>query len=150
MNGKYKFGGLVITAVPEWLDVTQEIETESAPFTLAKNDGVGALQFSAGIYKRGIKPNVQISDLQRLSADFALSRELGRGFDQQVCQQPLLICAQSFVSGAQFIRVWYCSNSQDVVLVTYVCDKGREGLELSDCEKMVSSLQFEAQTTEQA
>src|SRR5260370_41649170 len=149
MSGKYKFGGLVITALPEWLDVTHEIETESAAFTLAKNDGVGALQFSAGIYKGGTKPNVQISDLQRLSADFGFSRELGKGYDKQVCEQPLLICAQSYVSGTQFIRVWYCSNSQDVVLVTYVCERGREGQELLDCEKMVSSLQFKAQTTEQ-
>jgi hypothetical protein len=145
MNGKYKFGGLEITAVPQWLDVTHEVETESAPFTLARPDGVGALQFSVARYKDGTKPNVQILDLQKLSADFALSRELGKGFGQGVREQPILIYAQSFIAGKQFIRVWYCSNGQDVVLVTYVCERGREGLELSDCEKMVSNLQFDVQ-----
>src|SRR5216683_2180873 len=129
MSGIYIVGRLVIAAIPGWLDVTHEIETENKPFTLAKKDGVGALQFSAGIYKGGAKPNVKLSDLQKLSADFGFSRELGKSFDQKISEQPLLIYAQSFISGTQFIRVWYCSNHRDVVLVTYVCEKGREGFE---------------------
>src|SRR5690348_3167947 len=119
MNHKYKFGGLIIAAAPGWLDVTHEIEGDHPPFTLAKKDGVGVLQFSLDIYAKGIKSEVTLMELQKLAKDFGLSRELGKGYAQQVCNQPLLTYAQSFNSATHFIRVWYCSNQQDVALVTY-------------------------------
>ncbi len=106
------------------------------------NDGVGALQFSAAAYKSGQKPVVTSESLQKLVLDFALSRELGKGFDALTSETPILICAQSYSPGTEFTRVWYCSNGQDVALVTYTCEKGLEEAELPDCEKTVADLRF--------
>jgi hypothetical protein len=142
MNNKYYIQNLTITAFPEWLDVTHQLESENPPFTLAKNDGVGVLQFSLAVYKSGQEPIIKLQNIQELLNDFALSRELGGGFNGQIYEQPFLTCAKSFISGVQFIRVWYCSNGKNVVLVTYVCEKGLEGRELEDCDKIVSQLQF--------
>ena len=142
MSDKYALGGLVITAVSGWLDISHDIEAENVPFTLAKNDGVGALQFSVASYKGGVNPEITLEHLRALLTDFALSRELGKGFDFHACGKPHLICGQSHNSGSEFVRVWYCTNGQDVVLVTYVCEKGLQTSELLDCEKMVSDLEF--------
>ena len=142
MNVKHTVGNLIVTALPTWLDVTHDIEADCPPFTLARNDGVGVLQFSTAAYEKGKLPNIKTEDLRKLSADFALSRELGSAFDKQSREQPILAYGQSFNSGTQFIRVWYCSNGQDVALVTYVCEKGLEVREIPDCETMVAALRF--------
>jgi hypothetical protein len=142
MSAKHIVGNLVISAMPGWLDVTHEIEADNPPFTLARNDGVGALQFSTATYERGEIPTVTIEHLKTLMADFASSRELGAGFDARASEQPMLICGRSFNSGTQFVRAWYCSNGRDVALITYVSEKGIEAREIPDCERMISELRF--------
>ena len=142
MGSKYHVGNLRIAPAAGWLDVTRQIDADSPPFSLARSDGVGVMQFSVAEYEHGELPNIQPNHLKRLLADFALSREIGRGFDLVSREKPLLTCAQSYIYGTQFLRVWYCSNGRDVVLVTYVCAQGAQPAELPDCEKMIESLEF--------
>jgi hypothetical protein len=142
MEPEYVVGNLRIAAAPGWLDVTGEIEASTPPFTLAKSDGVGALQFSVAEYDRGRLPDIRVDDLKKLLTDFALSRELGSSFDFAIRETPLLTCAQSYGCESQFLRVWYCSDGRNVVLATYVCAKGMQETELGDCEKMIESLAF--------
>lgn len=143
MEINYKVGRLNISPVEGWLDVTQDLADRKAPFTLAKADGIGALQFSLAEYESGKRPQVTLDDLRTLLADFALSRGLGRPFDMQTHTWPLLRAAQSFDFGTQFLRVWYCSNGSHIALITYVCGKGQESVELADCETTVGRLEFD-------
>jgi len=138
----YNSGGLLVHAAEGWLDVTDQIEADDPPFTLTKPDGVGAMQFSVATYQRGLSPEITTNQLGHLLDDFALSRELGRGFDPTEVKSPLMICARSFDHGDNFLRVWYCSDGKNVVLVTYVCAKGHQNAELTDCERMVADLKF--------
>lgn len=139
----YHHGGLLVTAVEGWLDVTEQIETHDPPFTLTKPEGVGAIQFSVATYEQGAIPDITLESLRQLLADFALSRELGRGVNPFESETPLLISARSFDYDSNFLRAWYCSDGRNIVLVTYVCEKGSENGELSDCERMVADLRFE-------
>jgi hypothetical protein len=139
---KYKIGNLQIAAPPGWLDVTNETGEVNAPFTLARSDGVGAIQFSTAEYKSGRLPMITGDSLQELMEDFVRLHEVGRGFAAQSRTQPLLSYAQSFEVGSKFLRVWYCSNGRDVALVTYVCERGAEQTELPDCETIVRNLEF--------
>jgi len=142
MEGRHHLGNLVVTSLPGWLDVTHEIAADSPPFTLGRADGAGVLQFSAAAYESGLLPNITVEVLKDLLTDFSRSRELGRGFDLVSREQPTLIYGRSFNFGSQFLRAWYCSNGRDIVLVTYVCEKGYETTEVGDCEAMVGVLRF--------
>ena len=143
MKDEYKVGNLRVKPAPGWLDVTNLVDAEAPPFTLAKSDGVGVLQVSVASHYAGKVPGVAVGDLRNLLADFALSRELGGGADLVIREHPLLMCAQSYHAGTQFTRVWYCSNGRDVALLTYVCERGVQQAELPDCEGMVANLEFE-------
>jgi len=142
MNQTFSFGELLISPLPGWLDVTKELHDEHAPFTLAQADGHGALQFSVATYKTGRIPDITIDALRKLLTDFGSTREFGCGFDIEVHEGPLLVCAESFTRGAQFARVWYCSDRRNIVLVTYFCEQGFESFELPACEEIVAALRF--------
>jgi hypothetical protein len=142
MVNAFKVGNLQITTPVGWLDVTHEIEESNPPFTLARPDGVGAIQFSTAEYRSGKTPKMTSNDLRDLLADFAQSRKLGRGYDFVSQENPFLIIAGSFDFEGRFFRVWYCSNGQDVLLVTYNCQTGQRHAELPDCESIVRNLEF--------
>jgi hypothetical protein len=46
---------------------------------------------------------------------------VGEGFNTSTRVGDLLGVAASFHAGDDFIRVWYLSNGQSVLLVSYVC-----------------------------
>lgn len=137
-------GKLQITTPAEWLDVTNEIGEANPPFTLAKQDGVGVIQFSVAEYLSGKLPNVTRDVLNELLVDFAQSRELGQGYAFASQPKQPLFTAASFNFENRFLRVWYCSDGQSIVLVTYNCQEGLQKIELSDCESIVHSLKFAA------
>jgi hypothetical protein len=140
---KHRFGNVIITTSAEWRDVTADLHQTDVPFTLARAEGLGALQFSIAFYEAGASPAVTIENLKSLLVDFARSRELGRGFDSVERANPLLTRAVSFTSAKNFVRVWYCSNGRDIVLATYVCEAGYEAAELPECEAIITNLQFD-------
>lgn len=143
MANVFKFGKLQITTSDDWLNITHEIEQRDPPFSLARLKGIGAIQFSAAEYQGGKRPEISVHVLTKLLVDFAQSRELGRGFDAYRRERAPFISAASFESDEAFWRVCYCSDGQNVALVTYNCERGQERAELSDCEAIVCNLKFE-------
>lgn len=139
----FKVGNLQISTPSNWFDITDDIETQNPPFTLARPDGVGAIQFSTAEYRSGKAPNITINDLHKLLEDFSASRKLGEGYDFASQSRALLIVASSYSFEDAFLRVWYASDGQNVALVTYNCRKGQEQTELTDCEEIILSLKFE-------
>src|SRR5215472_8389720 len=114
----FKTGNLRIATPADWLDVTDEIEEPDPPFSLARSEGVGAIQFSVAEFRGGKQPGITLDTLNKLLTDFAQSRELGRGFDSMCRREPLLSAAVGFDADGRFWRVWYCSDGQSVTLVT--------------------------------
>jgi hypothetical protein len=55
---------------------------------------------------------------------------------------PLRLAAGSFTADDDFLRVWQISNGRHLAFVTYTCAWTDKGVELSDCEQIVRSLQF--------
>lgn len=123
--------------VPDgWEDITESV------WTLARPDGVGALQFSVALYSDGEPPNPSLEQLLEMVEDFAKTRGLGAPQAVRVVSEPLLSAAASFRWGDDFVRVWYVSDRLNFALVTYVCEAGQEWKELSDCEEIVKTLEF--------
>jgi hypothetical protein len=138
----YKIGNLHILTPADWLDVTNKLKEPDPPLTLARPNGLGAIQVSVAEYEDGKAAKINLSDLGNLLEDFAQTSELGSGYDLTAEENPLLISAASFDFKDRFLRVWYCSNGQSVIFVTYNCHKGYHHAEIPDCEKIVRNLRF--------
>ena len=61
-----------------WADITDEVEADDPPYTLAHTDGVGALQFSVALYEGGPVPNPTPVDLRAMVREFGRKRGLGK------------------------------------------------------------------------
>lgn len=134
---------LSISCNDGWCDITADVEAADPPWTLAKPDGVGALQFSAGIYESGTVPNPTQEELLWLLHSFANSLNLGNPVDLIAEDAELRLAAGSFRYGEDFLRVWYVTNGRSVAQVTYLCSWGGQDSELPDCEQMIRTLKFE-------
>ncbi len=127
-----------------WLDTTDE--DDEAPLTFAKDDGVGALQFSSATYKSGRKPDIRIGDLTDLVKDFVAAKFPGAPAQFQTLDES--------ESGSAFARadltlpdwrlvVWYVSNGRDVVLCTYTCGQSEfRPAELEEAAAIVTSIRW--------
>ena len=104
--------------------------------------GVGALQFSAARYKSGKLPHIQCDDLTDLLSQFAVNRGLKDPFDEMVSSDGISVVAASFHSGDDLIRVWYVSDTKNLILVTYVCNWEQRDTEADNIETIVRSIRF--------
>lgn len=138
----YFLGDLQISAPSGWLDITSQIDASNPPFSLAKHNGSGVIQFTLATYESGTSPNITSNALGRLLTNFAESKKLENGFNFSFEKSALLVAAASFYCDKNFIRIWYCSQGKDVLLVTYVCTAGLESDELPECEQIVMALKF--------
>lgn len=134
--------GLTLDLRPDWCDVTDDVAGENVPFTLARPQGSGALQFSAGLHRSGIVPNLSKEDLRAMLLNFAATQRLGEASDVVSESVPLQLVAASFRPD-HFLRAWYLSDGRSVALVTLTNDSDPDPQELSDCEYMLRSVQFE-------
>jgi len=142
MMPSLRFWAFVVTAPDAWEDVTESIETEDRPITLARAEGVGALQFSIASYSTGVQPDPSPDQLLEMVQEFGQTRGLGMPEAVQTEVGRLRLAAASFMSEGDFVRVWYLSDGVSFALATYVCEAGRETDEMAECEEIVRSLCF--------
>jgi len=127
-----------------WYDITDTIDAFNVPYTLAREDGNGAFQISAGIYKSGSKPSLNSEVLFSMLISFAESVQFGAPFDIQTEEAPLQLAAASFEQNIDFLRIWYVSDGCSFAKATYVSGINHPRNEVSDCEVMVRTLKFNA------
>jgi len=136
-------GCLSLTVAEGWEEITATVDSPDSPLTIADpNSGVGALQFSPAIYKAGVLPNVTSQDLFEMLSQFAASRGLESPFDQAAYPGDTFAVGESFRIGTDFVRVWYCSDGKNIVLVTYVCDWSQKDSEAEQREMAIRSIRF--------
>ena len=141
---RYTLSNLIITAPNCWKDITEAVGGDNVPFTLAKDDGKGAMQFSIAEYKSGKDPHVTLSDLDRLLTSFADSRKFDVPFDESRLTGLIISSAASYNAENDFIRIWYCSDGKSIVLCTYVSEWGAQGAEPDECNEIIEMLQVKA------
>jgi hypothetical protein len=140
-----QFKAFTVVAPDGWEDVTDSLEIADPPITLARTDGVGALQFSVATYSSGTRPDPSTDDLLGMIEEFGRSRGLGLPGNVLTRSGPLRMATGSFLADGDFVRAWYVSDGLSFALATYVCEAGSEADELADCEQIIESLAFIAQ-----
>jgi hypothetical protein len=143
MSRMLTYEGFSISVAEGWDDITSTLEDPDAPLTVANPDsGVGALQFTPALYKSGAVPQVGSEELGELLDDFASKQGLGEPFDRLSYSGEIAIEGASFHSDDDLIRVWYVSDTQSVMLATYVCDWKEREREAAEREMTVRSIRF--------
>lgn len=142
---RFVFQGFSLVLPSGWLDVTADVGTcrTTIPLTLARPDGVGALQVSAALYKAGASPHVTLRDLKEFLVEFASSHALVRQGD--VVQHdgfPITVSAR-FSEPGGLVWIWYISDGMNVALVTYTTSDSDQGrAEAVQCDSIAMSLEF--------
>lgn len=136
-----QFAGLDMDAVPGWFDITADLEPGSPP-TLAKADGIGALQFSFAEYAGGKEPRITTTTLKSLLRDFQ-NRE-GLPKPKQAAETDRSASA-TFQGEDQLLQVWFLSNGSSVVIITYLVvlpARGDLERELDEVSRIVGSIEI--------
>jgi hypothetical protein len=136
-------GGVVLDLTEPWADITNDLDGNNVPWTLARPDGVGALQFSVALYQGGQVPNPTCEDLLSMIAEYAASRDLGDGFEETSLRRSIQIAAKSFRWQENYLRIWYLSDGRNFAFVTYTCGWEHRRAESQECEKILESLRFQ-------
>ena len=137
------FPNFSIDLPPDWGDCTVDVEADTPPATVARDDGIGALQFSIALYESGPRPQGDVGELQELLDGFAESRGFTSPSERVRETSPRGLVAASFQWDDDFVRVWYLSKGGNFAFVTYTCERSNlEAGELREAEKIVRSIQF--------
>jgi len=113
------FAGLRLRLCAGWLDITGDLDP-GAPPTLARADGVGALQATVAVYAGGEDPAITRTGLLKLLREFGVAHALGqpKGVVGETREGRILLSGR-FSSSAEVIVAWYLTNGHDLALVTY-------------------------------
>ncbi len=139
---RLQFDLFTVNAPDGWQDISQSVDATNRPSTLARVNGVGALQFSVGLYLSGDIPNPSPQDLLTMVEYFAKARKLGKPLNVILESKPIRLAAASYSWGGAFLRIWQISDGHNFALVTYTCEAKHGESELPDCEAIVRSTVF--------
>jgi hypothetical protein len=136
------FDTFAVEAPRGWADITDTVEADNPPYTLAHRNGVGALQFSVALYESGPVPDPTPAVLRGMVEEFGHKRGLGEPSAIVAEPGPPRLAAGSFAWGEDFLRVWQVSDGRNFAFVTYTCAAEDMGAELEVCERIVRSIVF--------
>lgn len=136
------FDGFAVDAPPGWSNITDTVEADDPPITLALPEGVGALQFSVALYQAGPVPDLTPEMLLGMLEEFGDKRGIGEPSAVVKDPGPPMFAAGSFLWGGDFLRVWQVSDGRNIAFVTYTCTAEHQGSELPACERIVRSIVF--------
>ena len=117
------FAGLTLVLPKHWSDITDSLG-EGMPFTLARTDGIGALQFSVAHYKKGQLPNIDAKTLRNFLDGLFEGQGFGRpknSSDWSISDE-LAGVQGDHIDGAVQTRAWYVSDGRNIALVTYTTE----------------------------
>lgn len=111
------FAGLMIDLPADWLDITDDGDPNCPP-TLARQDGVGVIQFSVAHYQGGAPPNITLVELTSMFAEFAAAHGLQGEIEPDRGARSTVVgsCSRS---RDEVLCAWYVSDGWSVATVTY-------------------------------
>ena len=136
------FDAFEVQVPPGWADITDSLEAENPPYTLAHADGAGALQFSIALYQSGPVPDPTPGVLLKMVKEFGRKMALGKPSAIITEAGPPVLAAGTFAWDDDYLRVWQVSDGRNFAFATYTCAAEHAGPELKVCEQIVRSIRF--------
>jgi hypothetical protein len=127
----------------DWCDITPE-DDESYPFTIAREGGVGAIQFSFALWVGGKKPAIGAEKLHEMFARFCETQALPiecRSFNSAAGSA----IGGSCITPEALSGAWYVSDGVNVALITFTSMDAADPESMSElvvAEGVVSSATF--------
>lgn len=135
--------GVQLSLPAGWVDGSDAAGNSDRLLTLTKPDGVGAFQVSVAQYLSGKLPDIKLDDLRWLLSDFASRRQLGSELASCAREHSGVVwCRGDYRWDDDYMRVWYLSDGQSVILATYICSWQDKDIELDECDWIIDSVQF--------
>lgn len=140
MHKKEKLGGAVVLMPSTWENITDSVSSPHRPWTLAKKNGWGALQFTIALYDGGAKPNVSFDTLEDTVRSTAATMEFRQPtqFTRKTEGSRFMVSAD-FCDREQFVRVWHLTDGWNFAWIT---SPEEERTELPEAETIVSTIEF--------
>ncbi len=141
---RVQFASVTLVLPDGWFDITDEL-VGGAPPTLAKANGIGALQFSVARYESGPEPLVQMADLRHLLQEFSENHDLGEAAAVKERTGEVMSVSGEFTTVGELVRAWYVSNGGHVALVTYTTQEPHDVrlvAEILETDAIVASIDF--------
>lgn len=140
--GKFPFAGVLLSLLPGWQDITEDLAPGS-PFTLARHDGLGALQFSTARATGGPSPNFTESALRDLLSSFTARAGGEVAHDSFTQSEGAMLLEARFVDKSdRTLLVWYCATDRDLCFITYLSERpgAATEAEVFEARAMVQSI----------
>ena len=138
------FAGLDLIIPKEWLDITADLP-EGSPPTLAKETGIGVIQFSVAKYQSGATPSITQKDLDGIFGKFCRDNSMRSVIAFPPMQGRVLRAGGTSSTRREFIAMWFLSDGRDVVMVTYTCLQAQDPIkeaELAQAAELVNSIRL--------
>jgi hypothetical protein len=132
--------GFTLDLADGWFDVTDDLP-DGSPYTLGRETGPGAFQFSSALYRSGIIPDAKEETLRSLLLSFGVTHGLGQPIDVRCDSHNGIITLVGNFDHAGLLRVWYVTDGSSFILASYTAND-KDFSELSDCEDMIRTIEF--------
>lgn len=133
-------GRIHVQLLPGWTDITAQVGGDGAPFTLARSQGLGALQLSLGVQRAGRTPTPTPKDLLVMGHEIAAQRGLHAPLDEKVELAPTLQARLTYQAPDAFICLWVRFDGREFVAASYVCGWDARDVEIHEAELLVRSV----------
>jgi hypothetical protein len=143
MSSMTQFAGLSFDLPPGWVDVSNDLPPGFPP-TLARESGVGAVQFSVSHGEGGSEPMIDAADLEDMLREFCEQNDVSLNSESITAAVRYAVGGVSRSDDA-VIGIWYLSDGQSVAMVSYFADAPdaeAADQELADAEAMVRTAGF--------
>jgi hypothetical protein len=123
-------------------DVTYSDPTTLPPVALAAEGGLGRLMVAEMLFEDDEEPGTELGAVEALAVAWGKRRRV-QPLELEAVDRPegAAATATYFVRGC-FVQVWFLSNGERVVQVSYVCPWEQRTAERTDRESIVHSLRW--------
>jgi hypothetical protein len=138
----YTGPGILVTTPEDWEDISDE--EGLIPFlTLAREEGIGALQFSDQIGGHDRQSGASAQALWDRVGEWGTRYRMGASKDVVIVEEPMLLAAATFHPDGEPMRVWLVSDRVNAAFIVYTCDGiSFDALEIEECEAIVRTIRF--------
>ena len=145
MTTEYHFAGLILKIPSPWNDISLDLPPNSPP-TLAREDGVGVIQFTTSEYRSGELPDFGPDELRNMFETFCSANGIPKVHVHIKSYDQILYASGVSITNNEIVSVWCITDGRNISIATYTNLEPKNPsaiAELAEAEIIVKSAKFE-------